>query len=819
MSPARPIRAHELAKQQIQRISDSAGGAVTLLGSTPPTAERPYLRLAISLDCSSTPSDSNGVRLRDRERFDLLVGPDYPERPPSVRVSHTRFRSLPHVQWQHLLCLYRAPAIEWLPQDGMNGLLERLKIWLQAAAAGSLDPAEGPLHPPVAYYTADAGTMIVEANSPTHESEWLGLAVLEPAPATGIYRLTSWLPHGADVGDMAGLSLSLGRDAHPDTALAAAAISNHPLGFEYPESGLQLVSLLEQGGLPLKDLIAAVASAATFNHLAKEVDARERPMHLVLGAPGRRAALTGKPLTHVTAWRFNDLGQRIAALGRVVTDARPSFESLRDEVADLLSRWLSSASVSWMQIIEDRPEVTLRRDDTSAMSWVRSKRVAVIGCGALGGPLAEHCVRAGAAAITLVDSGQVTPGLLVRQPYEQAQIAEAKPHALRDRLLRIHPDLALELHEGDALRWLDSLGSAPGYDLIIDASANGAVRSRIEAERARSREAWPPLLTVLVSQRCQRGLAILSPAGSPGGSRDALRKLAGSAEPGWSRTLIDFFPPVTQLGFEPEPGCSEPTFVGSNAEVAFFAASSLLTTASLLGNGEQRTSCTAMPSPLLDEEGRLRLFLPNDLVLTDVGGLEIRIEPAALQGMRAECRRGTRLRGVAVETGGTLLGEVDEAAGVIWVSKAGGPPPDSRLSRTGFHYGIQGVAPYLEQERLASRGTRQFLGVWHTHPSGEARPSPQDHTGMECLLVPGGHSPRRALMLILGGTDSVWSDWLEHGRTPAIFAAFVDQVAETHANAKPAANMLGDLGREWWTGGYRSTLVREPRSNPRYGTS
>src|SRR2546430_16856556 len=70
---------------------------------------------------------------------------------PKGRVPTTWWADTPHVQWQKTLCLYAAPAVEWLPSDGMSGLVDRLIRWLRQAAAGNLDPEGQPLHPPVAY--------------------------------------------------------------------------------------------------------------------------------------------------------------------------------------------------------------------------------------------------------------------------------------------------------------------------------------------------------------------------------------------------------------------------------------------------------------------------------------------------------------------------------------------------------------------------------------------------------------------------------------------------------------------------------------------
>ena len=62
-------------------------------------------------------------------------------------------------------------------------------------------------------------------------------------------------------------------------------------------------------------------------------------------------------------------------------------EKLRDigrSVEEILLEWAEEARVSWCSVREARPEVTVRRDVSSPLSWFRSKTVAVWGCGAIG---------------------------------------------------------------------------------------------------------------------------------------------------------------------------------------------------------------------------------------------------------------------------------------------------------------------------------------------------------------------------------------------------------------------------------------------------
>lgn len=98
--------------------------------------------------------------------------------------------------------------------------------------------------------------------------------------------------------------------------------------------------------------------------------------------------------------------------------------------------------------------------------------VMVLGCGALGAPIAELCVRAGAARVDVIDNHIVTPGILVRQPYEDDEIGEHKAVALAARLNRVCSDAPVTAYVGSVETVVLSEGETPPeVDLIIDAAA------------------------------------------------------------------------------------------------------------------------------------------------------------------------------------------------------------------------------------------------------------------------------------------------------------------------------------------------------------
>ena len=118
----------------------------------------------------------------------------------------------------------------------------------------------------------------------------------------------------------------------------------------------------------------------------------------------------------------------------------------------------------------------------SPLAWFRNKTVAVWGCGAIGGHVAESLARAGVAKIILWDKGIVTPGVLVRQPFEDSDIGKNKAIATRERLLRIIPGLSVEAIEKDILdNPPDHYNWAGGVDMVINRHRLMAGRSTLRS--------------------------------------------------------------------------------------------------------------------------------------------------------------------------------------------------------------------------------------------------------------------------------------------------------------------------------------------------
>jgi integrative and conjugative element protein (TIGR02256 family) len=799
----RQLAARQLAARQLAALEQVSGGAFEVLAQ--PDADDD--RFLVSLDTHGIPNGA-GIRIRGREKFRIRVPDTFPYQPPTVFVDHRRWMGAPHVQWGNLLCLYAASSVEWNPADGMRGLVGRLTTWLERAAEGTLDPAGQPLHPPVTYPSAEAGLVIVHPD----------LGTLVPWPTGAVdpdmnsvvivfawctrdsnhVEVLEWLNRLDAFERVLSDDLKVVDDEGRPYFLIPTMLISNEIGWEYPDKARDLAAGLEESGYTREQLLTNLTMTSRLNRTLRrkaddDANLDADPIAMLIGTPSRRIDEAHR-LAHLVGWKLNELGGRITSLLSGLEAG--THEELTAEVRQFAHEWLDIADVHWMQVHEMRPEVTNRRDRGTAASWLYGKRVLVLGCGALGAPVAEHCVRAGVEGLTVLDAGVVTPGILVRQPYSYADIGHAKSRVLAQRLNNITREPVVKAICGNALPTiLDADFDPTAFDLIIDATADVGVRAALEGARWQRRDDWPPVVTMIIGHQANRGLVTVSRAGATGAGHDVLRRVAirarGSEAPGWGDVADDFFPhpPRTEMFF-PEPGCSAPTFVGSAAEVSALA-SHMLTEAlrSLTAVAHfDRSTMTAIAIRLASDgagkgaDTTSVLTWNNDLVCIDPDtGYEIRVAAEAVAEMRAETRRGNRVRGPEVETGGMLLGAFDDSTGVVNIDLATGPSPDSRLSSVYFDHGTAGTQEVIDHHLRRTANVTGFVGMWHTHPNGKAYPSETDEAGMAALTTFAG-TGRRALMMILAGTPCVWEAWRGAAGMPSLYVQVV------HRNASPVTD-------------------------------
>lgn len=261
-----------LALRQVTEIEAANPIALEVIGTQQGDGDE-TLWIEVSLNLAGVAHAPGGIRVRERERFYLVVDRTFPYRPPSVSVAHRRWAGAAHVQWGQILCLYAAPSVEWLPGDGMRGLIDRLLLWVEKAAVGQLDPDDRPRHPPVAY-TGSAGEQILVRADLADRVPW----AQDPSPK--VAYLVARCEQRGDRLDVTGWQTSAeftravdagawtdANQGHATVAVAAVLIDAE-IGFEYPARADALAAGLRAAGVAYEsfmELIAQVAAANAVN--------------------------------------------------------------------------------------------------------------------------------------------------------------------------------------------------------------------------------------------------------------------------------------------------------------------------------------------------------------------------------------------------------------------------------------------------------------------------------------------------------------------------------------------------------------------------
>ena len=686
----------------------------------------------ISLRIGLLERREGGLDLREREQFLLTIPADFPFDYPTLSVTHTRFAGFPHVIWAKTLCLYQS-KIEWNPADGLFGFFDRLSTWLGRAARNDMDPVEGPLEPP--HHVTDFSELpvVIRSDAPVEAgNRWIGWAEIQKLPNR--IEVIGWREFGDEL--------------PADLRTALTVILSEPLLMEFPRKGGDLFGELLKQGVDRNLLLRFLA-------LASLVTPDDDSAHPVIGLPMRRSR-AGAPRLHIAVWVTAPEYAKSVRLTIPQADDPESIKVLRQDLADAIYSLFEVTTIKWCQVLEDRDEIVVRRDADTPISWFREKRVLILGCGALGSWAAEIIGRAKCGTIHLVDSSMVKPGLLARQNFTLEDIGASKAFALARRLRAICTGTEVQDFAREAHTFiLADLDRVSRYDLVIDCTASSIFQMKIERDWSTVRSSIQRFASFVIDARAQRLLAVSlgrQPNDGPWSAYLRLKYKLCAEEHRPDLVSAFYAREATDALFQPEPGCSDPTFSGSTADVSRLAATALNEIVSdLPTDGNAKGIAFIAPA----SHNRAGSFDSVDFVPVHeakAGGYRVLISRKVFNQARAFVRQNNRWRSREHETGGLLWGYWDDACGLIVVFDASGPPPDSRHDPGHFICGVAGTETEHQYRSTHSLGVCGFVGFWHTHPNLPPEQSPEDIRGMAGLVARVGQNQRRALMLIYGRT-------------------------------------------------------------------
>ena len=724
--------------RQLERIASAETSALQINYVDESEKANDWLKVNVSLNCTRYTYKDGGLKLHARESVTLWISPEFPHAVPIIRTAHTRFLGFPHVQWGRQLCVYLSTETQWQPSQGMFGLIQQLGSWFEKAALNELDALEGPMHPPVAYSSSNT-TFCMQANTPESDQwPWFGAAILDWCKED-LYDVVEW----KDV-----------LDVPTDESFAPAILLDFELPFEYPKTLFHLLNWMEKRGVETSQVIVHLMIAA------KRLSDGES-MHVLLGTPSRGiAGDTNQRLQHLQVWEIEYLdvlklqGVAIACdVMRLYRDAPTpeGTQKLIDGMFDSLFAWQKESEIRWCWVLENRPEIVTRRDEGTAMDWFKGKSVALWGCGAIGGQIAEQVIRAGVTELRLYDNARVHPGILVRQNFVDADISDHKVIALKRRLEAIAPKRIVVAYPEDIISTtLNDDTWQAGIDVVIDATASLRVRSKLELV-LKDTDQVPPIVAMMLSGKARHGALVVTPSVYSGGPLDAYRRLGLAAKHRtWLSEYASAFWGDHALDTlrQPEPGCSDPTFIGSHADIAGLTARMMNHAAISLA-----TNADAAVGVLISErasaERDIRFEFAPDIIIR-ARDTEFRLSTNAWRDTQGWISAGARTRTSEDETGGFMFGTIDEMLGVAWISNVSGPPGDSQFSPGQFLCGVDGLEELYDSYATRSLGTTAYVGTWHSHPVSAARPSGTDFHGIGSIFAMNPTGGAHQLMMIVG---------------------------------------------------------------------
>lgn len=691
------------------------------------------LRVLVSLRLGPMETRPGGLELREREEFVLSIPRDFPFEYPTLFVTaRERFARFSHVIWSDWICLYQTNN-QWNPADGLYGFFERLVLWLRRAAINDMDPPGVPLEPP--HYVTDFSQppFVIRCNAPVDAgATWYGLAELVKYPNRT--ELVAWndlqtgWPTGRDV--------------------AVAVILPNALPLEFPQMGADFFRELFKQGLE-RDWVLKVLAIAS--HITPEGE----PIHIVLGLPMRRT-VNGTTRLHVAVWSTSAEFSRFLRTAIPRESDTEELRDLRQEISGDLFAVLEKTQVSWCRVMEARDEIVVRRDKQSPIAWLREKKLLILGCGALGSWAAEIIIRANPSLVHVVDNAVVGPGLLTRQNYSLRDIGKRKADALAERLREISGDADIKAFGREAHGFItEEPKRLFEYDLILDCTASVIFQMKCERDWRIFEGNTPSIISLVIDSTAQRSLCAVIGPGSDAGPWDTYMQLKYRLclEPNREDFVSAFYSerPIENV-FQPEPGCSEPTFVGSTADVCALVSSGLNLAIGRIANKPGHVGLAFSNHSQDGRAGTLDILELPELYEAATDSYRVRISENVFREARAWVKQNGRKRSRHHETGGLLWGLWDDAIGVIWVFDASGPPPDSRHDPGHFICGVKGTAEEHERRTKRSHGACGFVGFWHTHPDMPSEQSGIDVGGMAKLVSIIGQNQRRAMMLIFGRT-------------------------------------------------------------------
>jgi integrative and conjugative element protein (TIGR02256 family) len=400
----------------------------------------------------------------------------------------------------------------------------------------------------------------------------------------------------------------------------------------------------------------------------------------------------------------------------------------------------------------------LRRRNTGVVREdIREKSVSLIGLGALGSSVAEMLAKAGVGHFRLCDYDRLSIGNVARHVGRIRDFGLPKTEVVISRLLDINP--YLEFGDNDVAPWATSSSDLldkfiSGTDLTICTTADEGVESFINQMAVIGEH--PTLYGRSLRSASMGRIFLVRPR------RDACKACLGAylrdGRDGTEDTPEDWIDiPEDEQGLLLHE-CGRPVIAGSAVDLASISTLIARVALDLLEGRETEMNhwvWSSRSAPDVDPRLTSRFVVvegrvpprPNCPACQEPDVVQLLLSEEAHDAIVAE----TESR-VDVETGGILIGFVDQEGTAI-VVRATGPGPNAKHSRLEFRRDVEYAQGEIQRaaDELGDKGL--YVGEWHSHLVPDPQPSAIDVDSLFGISAV-SHYLTRCPALVIAGLDT-----------------------------------------------------------------
>lgn len=391
----------------------------------------------------------------------------------------------------------------------------------------------------------------------------------------------------------------------------------------------------------------------------------------------------------------------------------------------------------------------ITKDFACAASGVASQTAdfqgVLAGVGALGSAMADLWSKCGWGRWTLIDQDFVDVHNSVRHVATNENIGDMKVNVVKDKVEKnYHPGYYSADAIADSVNNLHNervLSAIITADLIVDVTTTLEVPRdlsiRDDVKRSASAFLTPTgICAILLLESSDRSIRLDSL------EAQYYRSIINSD---WGEKHLRDDQGKVIVG----TGCRDISFIMSNEYIVLHAATLARQIRLLRDQSHEAIKLWQLNS---ETGGLVQISVAaHGRIVTASNGWQVIWDEGTREKMQA-----MRLAAIPSETGGVVVGYVDQKLRSIYIVDILPAPVDSEANPTEFIRGVEGLKNRIQEISHQTLGLVNYIGEWHSHPEfATAKPSPTDRTLIRELADILAMDGQPALMVIIGTTAEV----------------------------------------------------------------